>query len=96
MDLRLKKCEVCKKDAKCLCYKCLSYFCDDCFKLSHNNEEYKNHKKEKYDYYVPIDLKCPQHKIHPNILFCTNEKGKNILLIYLFFIYRIMLSFVFF
>ena len=50
-------------------------FCDDCFKLSHNNEEYKNHKKEKYDYYVPIDLKCPQHKLHPNDLFCVDEKG---------------------
>ena len=75
MDLKLKKCEVCKIDATCLCFQCMSYFCDSCFKLSHNNEEFKPHKKEKIDYFVPIDLKCPEHKLYPMKLFCTNEKG---------------------
>ena len=78
MDLKLKKCEVCKNDATCLCFECMSYFCDSCFKLSHNNEEYKSNKKDKYDYYAPIDLKCQKHKLYPNGLFCVNEKGNSI------------------
>ena len=75
MDIKPKNCEVCKNEAKCLCFKCMSYFCDSCFKLSHSNEEYKNHKKDKIDLFVPIDLKCPEHKLYPMGLFCTNEKG---------------------
>ena len=79
MDLKLKKCEVCITDATCLCYQCMSYFCESCFKLRHNNEEYKAHKKDKIDYYVPIDLKCPEHKLHPMDLFCINEKRNYLL-----------------
>ena len=75
MDLKIKKCEFCKIYATCLCFKCMSYFCDSCFKLGHNIEEYKLHKKEKIDLFVPIDLKCPEHMLHPMILFCVNEKG---------------------
>ena len=90
MDIKIKKCEVCKTDASCLCFQCMSYFCDSCFKLSHNNEEFKFHKKEKIDYYVPIDIKCLEHKLFPNKLFCINENGNLYKLIFLFF--RIMLS----
>ena len=75
MDLKLKKCEVCGIDATCLCFQCMSYFCDSCLKLHDKNEEYKSHKKDKIDYFVPIDLKCPDHKLHPMDLFCVNEKG---------------------
>ena len=81
MDKKLKKCEFCKKDATCLCFQCFSYFCESCFKLGHSNEEFQTHKKDKYDYFVPIDLKCPEHKLYPMGLFCVNEKGK-ILIIY--------------
>ena len=90
MDQKLKKCEVCKIDATCLCFQCMSYFCDSCFKLSHNNEEFKPHKKEKIDYFVPIDLKCPEHKLYPLKLFCTKEKGN--LYNFLIIPFRIMLS----
>ena len=75
MDIKLKKCEVCKIDATCLCFPCKTYFCDSCFKLGHNTEEFKSHKKDKIDYYVPIDLKCTEHKLYPMELFCINEKG---------------------
>ena len=75
MEKMLKKCDVCKADATCLCYKCMSYWCDSCFKAAHNNEENKLHKKEKIDYFAPIDLKCPVHKLYPMGLFCINEKG---------------------
>ena len=75
MEKRLKKCDVCKIDATCLCYKCMSYFCDSCFKIAHNNEENKLHKKDKIDYFISIDLKCPEHKLYPMGLFCINEKG---------------------
>ena len=57
MESKLKKCSFCKIDATCLCYKCISYFCDSCFKIAHNNEENKLHKKDKIDYFSPIDLK---------------------------------------
>ena len=90
MDLKIKRCEVCKTDATCLCFKCMTYFCDSCFKLAHNNEEYKSHKKEKIELFVPIDLKCPEHKLYPMDLFCTNDKG-NIFLLFIIFYYRIML-----
>ena len=75
MEVKLKKCDFCKIDATCLCYKCMSYFCDSCFKIAHNNEENKLHKKDKIDYFAPIDLKCPEHKLYPMGLFCVNEKG---------------------
>ena len=90
MDQKIKRCEFCKTDATCLCFKCMTYFCDSCFKLAHNNEEYKSHKKEKIELFVPIDLKCPEHKLHPMVLFCTNDKG-NIFLLFIIFYYRIML-----
>ena len=78
MEQKLKKCEVCKIDATCLCFQCMSYYCDSCNKLSHKNEENKLHKKEKIDYFSPIELKCPDHKLYPNGLFCVDEKGKKI------------------
>ena len=76
MEPKLKKCETCLNDATCLCFQCMSYFCDNCFKLTHNNEIRKGHKKYKIDNFAPIDIKCPEHKLHPMLLFCVNEKGK--------------------
>ena len=76
MESKLKKCEICLIDSTCLCFKCMSYFCDNCFKLSHNNELKKDHKKDKIDYFSQIDVKCPEHKLYPMSLFCVNEKGK--------------------
>ena len=72
----IKECELCGINATCLCYKCLNYFCELCFKLVHDKQKNSNHKKEKIDSYVPIDLKCPDHPDHPIYLFCIDEKGK--------------------
>ena len=88
MEAKLKKCEVCKTEAMCLCFECMSYFCDSCFKFSHKNEENKSHKKENIDYFVPIDLKCPEHKLHPMDLFCVQDKGNYL---YIILIYNIEL-----
>ena len=71
----IKKCDMCKKEAKSLCYQCMFYFCDSCYKICHNDEETKSHKKEKIDYYVPFDVRCPEHKLSPMNLFCIEEKG---------------------
>ena len=30
MDFKLKKSEVCLIDATCLCFQCMTYFCDSC------------------------------------------------------------------
>ena len=75
-NLNLKKCDVCKAEATCLCYKCMFYFCDSCFQIAHKSEETKSHIKEKIDYYAPIDLKCPHHNLYVNGLFCVDERGK--------------------
>ena len=69
-----KKCEICKLEATCLCHKCMSYFCDSCFKFVHSKDANKNHIKENIDYYVPIDLKCPEHSLYVMGLFCVDEK----------------------
>ena len=43
--------------------------------MIHSIKENSNHKKEKIDYYVPIDTRCPDHpKVELN-LFCLEEKG---------------------
>ena len=73
-----KICEFCKSQATVLCLECIynNYFCDSCYKIAHDKEEYRKHKKEKIDYFVPIDTRCSEH---PNValnLFCLDEKGK--------------------
>ena len=72
---KIKKCEVCLLNATCLCYKCMSYFCDNCYNYFHKIEERKSHTKEKIDYFIPIDIKCPEHNLIPMNLFCLDEKG---------------------
>ena len=74
-NLLIKKCDFCKKEAKCICMKCMLYYCDSCFKIAHETEETKSHIKEKIDYFCPIDTKCPIHKKYPMDLFCVDEKG---------------------
>ena len=75
-NFQIKKCEVCRDEAKYLCDKCMQYFCDSCFQIAHKNEETKFHTKGKIDYFCPIDTKCLIHKTHPLDLFCIDEKGK--------------------
>jgi hypothetical protein len=53
----------------------MSYFCDNCFNYFHKIEERKSHTKEKIDYFIPIDIKCPEHNLVPMNLFCLNEKS---------------------
>ena len=76
VKIEIKKCDNCKKEATSLCFACMFYFCDSCFKTAHSAEESKFHKKEKIDYYVPIDVRCPEHNLSPMNLFCVDEKGK--------------------
>ena len=78
----IKKCEVCLAEATCLCYKCMSYYCDICFKSAHKNEKRVSHKKENIDF-LPIDVKCPEHNLVPLNLFCLDEKSKQILFLIL-------------
>ena len=70
MEQKLKKCDICDTtDATCLCFQCMSYYCDPCHKFCHKSERKKVHKKEKIDYFEPIDIKCPEHELHPMDLF---------------------------
>ena len=77
---KIKKCVFCLMEATCLCYKCLEYYCDSCYNIAHKSEERKNHKKEKIDYFLPMDMKCPEHNLNPINLFCVDEKGNKIIL----------------
>ena len=82
-----KCCDICKSQATFLCPFCLGgaghYYCDSCDKFIHDKKENINHKKEKIDYYFPINLRCNTHQNVPLNLFCLDEKG-NIILFILF------------
>ena len=72
-----KQCEICKdEEATSLCLDCYNYFCEACFKFVHNRKKNSNHKKEKIDLFVPIDIMCPDHGRNSMNLFCIDEKGK--------------------
>ena len=86
---QIKNCEICESYATTLCYQCISYFCDSCYKFVHDKKNNSNHIKEPLDPYVPIDTKCPEHSKSPVNLFCVDEKGKTIYVNYmLIFIFK--------
>ena len=85
-----KKCEICEEKATNLCLKCMSYFCDSCFKFVHDKKNKKDHQKELIDPIAPINMKCPEHPLNAITLFCINESGK-LYYINTIFIFRIML-----
>ena len=71
-----KLCDMCKvEEAKSICFQCFSYFCDSCFKCVHEKGKNNEHKKGKIDYFVPIDIWCPDHEKDAIKLFCVDEKG---------------------
>ena len=84
MEMKIKLCEICKIHATCLCSNCFMYFCDSCFKFAHDKPSNKEHKKENIDHFNPIDTKCNEHPKNILNLFCMDEKGKNIFLIYIY------------
>ena len=72
-----KQCDMCKVgEAKMICPQCFSYYCDNCFKCVHERKGNREHTKEKIDYFVPIDTRCPEHNTVPINLFCLDEKGR--------------------
>ena len=79
----IKQCDICGINASCLCFDCINYFCESCFKLIHDKKINSGHKKEKIDPYIPIDLKCKDHPKIPLNLFCIDEKCNLINYIYL-------------
>ena len=88
-----KQCVICKDvEATSLCSQCFIYYCDKCFKFVHEIEKNKDHKKEKIDYFVPIDIWCPKHEKNEMNLFCNNEKGNNLINNIILKYYRTLLS----
>ena len=74
----IKKCEICNSNATCLWFSCNSYYCENCYKTIHDLKKELKHKKDIFDPFVPIDLKCPEHPEYPMHFFCIEEKGKYI------------------
>ena len=73
--LKEKLCEICRKQATNICFECFIYLCDSCYKLIHERfQKDDKHRKEKIDYFTPIDTKCPEHPKIPVNLFCMDEK----------------------
>ena len=72
----IKKCDICRSEAKCLCFECNEYFCENCYKLIHELKKDPKHKKENIDLFIPIALKCPEHPKDRINLFCLDDKGK--------------------
>ena len=71
----IKNCGICENDATIICFDCLNYFCESCYKLIHEKKK-NQHKKEKIYPYVPEEIKCPYHERGILDLFCVDEKGK--------------------
>ena len=71
-----KQCDMCKDaEATSFCPQWFSYYCEPCFKPVHERQKNKEHKKEKIDYFAPIDTRCPEHEGDSVSLFCLDEKG---------------------
>lgn len=70
------KCEICKTNATNICFNCIQYLCDSCFKFVHDKTINSNHKKELIIPDIPIYLKCTLHPGNLLSLFCVNEKSK--------------------
>ena len=77
MEKNFKKCDICENEASNLCFDCMMYFCETCYKLIHDKKKSDNHKKEKLDFFVPIELRCQDHPKNFINLFCMDDKGKN-------------------
>ena len=71
-----KICQICGEAATNLCFDCVMYLCDSCFKFIHDKKINKNHKNEKIDYFAPFNLKCQFHPKDRISLFCLKENGK--------------------
>ena len=70
-----KYCQICGELSINLCFDCVMYLCDSCFKFIHNKEINTKHKTEKIDCFVPFDLKCEKHPKDRINLFCLKEMG---------------------
>jgi len=44
--------------------------------IIHDKPANNQHKKEKIDYFVPIDIKCPKHPKDRMNLYCVDDKRK--------------------
>ena len=81
-----KQCEICKdEEAVTLCLDCYCYFCEVCYKCVHDRKKNSNHKKEKIDFFFPIDTKCPSHLGNSMNLFCIDDKGNIYIIILISF-----------
>ena len=75
-ELEEKYCELCKEAATIICYDCLFYLCEPCFKFLHSKKANSEHIKEEIDPCVSIEIYCPEHPKVPKSLFCVEEKSK--------------------
>ncbi len=75
MEKNFKKCDICENDASSLCFDCIMYLCESCFKFIHEKEKNSTHKKEAIDPYITYNFKCKIHQLNQLTLYCVEEKG---------------------
>ena len=77
-------CQICGEVAINICFECVMYLCDSCFKLIHDKT--KNHKKESIDYFVPFSLNV-QNTLKIELIFFVQMRKVNLFFyLYLYFI----------
>ena len=76
--MNFKLCDICKSQATLFCSDCecvCNYYCDSCYKFVHDKKININHKKEKIDFFIPIETKCPVHQKVDYNLFLLSSKS---------------------
>lgn len=72
----LKNCELCKSTkATIFCMKCYINYCEECSNFMHQKKSNINHKLEKLDENLSLDIKCYLHQREDLSLFCLQDKG---------------------
>ena len=69
-----KKCVICDEIANILCMECGNYYCEACSKFIHAKNKNSQHKLEKINKAINLEIKCNKHKNESLNLFCINEK----------------------
>ena len=69
-------CELCKNPASNICYDCSFYLCDSCFDYLHIKKVNSEHKKEKIEPIIPINIKCTKHQKMPLSFYYIEENSK--------------------
>ena len=80
----IKQCDICKEEeAKSIVFNALIIIVILALNMSNKRIKILNIKKGKIDYFIPINIWCPDHEKDAIKFFCVDEKGNKFLHIYI-------------